>query len=309
MKKVAMTLWLLLLFIGSILFFTHRLGESEKEGDVLNDLTLDVSSHANESMSKNLVSDNIVQLENQLNTYLEDYGIADSIAIVVENFVEEETYVHNEEIDFFSASLYKVPLAMLYYDYINSGVYTYDDVFLYEEKHYIADGGIGDVYTIGDAIDLKTLLDSMIIYSDNTAAHILFESLGGWLAFKSQIAKYSYQKQEEHFYTQYDNVFSADYLSDVLSYLYANKMSYKSLLENMSSQTYNDYLGDYDSYVVAQKYGKYETVRNAMGILYKEHTQGIAYSIVILSELDAIGEEHIAYINQLCMQYFEDKSY
>lgn len=211
-----------------------------------------------------------------------------------------ETYTYNVTTNFSAASIYKIPLAMIYYELIDEKQYSLSDALLYQEHHYEAGGPIGDSYMVNSYINLQSLLEYMIIYSDNTAAHILFENLGGWIEFKKLITKYSDMAYTDDFYS-YENVFKANYLNDLLNYLYKNKTKFQALISNMQIPTGYDYLSQYVDCTISQKYGYYDTAVNSIGIVYSK----IPYSIVILTSLGENGSKHIGKINKICYDHFQ----
>lgn len=84
-------------------------------------------------------------LLDDINSYLTKNGIdSDCVAIAIYNFDSLQHYEHNATINFTSASLYKVPLAMLYYDYIKEGSMLLADTLVYGETCYEEGGPIGD---------------------------------------------------------------------------------------------------------------------------------------------------------------------
>ena len=241
-----------------------------------------------------------LHLKNIIENYLDEQGISkDGLSIYISSFDGQERYTLNEDIDFFGASLYKVPLAMIYYEYINQGLYHYEDTFLYESYHFEAGGPISEDYEPGTYFTLADLLHYMIVDSDNTAGHILFENLGGWIAFKELGSVYGIVENTDTYYS-YDNVFTASYLHDCLNYLYQHQDSFSLLIEDMENTFDHDFLNRYIDVPVAQKYGYYDPALNVMGFV--EATS--PYSIVILSEYGYDFVEHIGRINELCYKYF-----
>lgn len=237
-------------------------------------------------------------LSNMMDEYIDRYHLRDEVSIYVNDF-HDQVYVHNIDMNFFAASIYKVPLAMIYYEKIKRREVSFSDNLLYQDYHYEEGGPIGDTYIVGTYIDVATLLHDMIVYSDNTAAHILFENLGGWTDFKKEIAKYSNSKLDENFLTM-ENVLNASYMNDVMSYLYQKQNDFEDLLDDMKKSTEFDYLSTYVNVNIAQKHGCYEQAVNSVGLVF-----GIKpYSIVIFTTLGEDGVEHIGKINQICYNYF-----
>lgn len=239
-------------------------------------------------------------LELQIKIYLEENNISsDKIAIYINDLVNDEEYALNENKYFFSASIYKLPLAMIYYEKIKDGVYSLNDLFLYKNEYYEVGGPISEYYLPGDYLCLKDILYYLIMNSDNTAGHILFENLGGWLSFKELATKYG-QVQDNDTYYSYNNVMTARYLNGVLKYLYDNRNCFGELIDFLTKATPDQYLSKGIQEIVAQKYGYYDTAINAAGIVFCNHP----YSIVILTDLGENARDYLGEINAICLDYF-----
>lgn len=236
-------------------------------------------------------------LERRLHEYIKRHQLQDHISVYMSDFHTVQ-YTYHIDQDFIAGSLYKLPLAMLYYEKIYYGELSMNDMFLYESFHYEVGGMIPDLYEVGSYIDLHTLLEHMIIYSDNTAAHILFENLGGWIQFKTLCLKYTQHEVNDQFLT-YHNVFNATFMMDTLTYLYQNKEVYAQLLEDMEVSNGFTFLSLYVDERIAQKYGMYDTALHAVGIVFCEKP----YGIVVLTDLKDAGKEHIGRIHQICYEY------
>ena len=122
-------------------------------------------------------------LVNRINEYIAKNKLENNIFISVSSFKNGETYMHNVDADVFAASIYKVPLAMIYYELMNAGKLSLNDTLVYQSHHYEAGSAIGEGVRVGTKLHLETLLNYMIVYSDNTAGCMLYENLGGWVNF------------------------------------------------------------------------------------------------------------------------------
>lgn len=245
------------------------------------------------------------KVTNELTQLIDEYiiknGIDKNVAVKVQDLVSGGVYTHNEDVNFIAASIYKLPLVVAYYDLIEEGKYSLSDKIIYQENYIENYGPIEAEYKIGDSIEIEKLLHYAIIYSDNTAAHMLFENLGGWLKYKELVSKYSKQEVDKSFYT-YDNVYTAKYISDVLEYVYENSDKFDVLLNDMMEPSNFMYLSEYVNVRISQKYGMYLAARNSAGIV---HTLN-PYSIVVFTSLGDEGIEHIGRINEICYDYFKE---
>ena len=293
----------IMLFILTISLFLLQPSESHLLANVQNH-TDKINVIASTSIDDHFVEKyGQTKLEERIDTYLSENGIStDSLQYCIEDLETHTRYTHDADQNVFAASVHKLPLAMIYYEKINNGEFTLDTLFTYEASHYEIGGPIGSDYQAGDQIPLSELLHDLIIYSDNTAGHILFENLGGWISFKETITKYSNTTQEDYFYSG-ENVLNASYVSDVLAYLYTNSDQFTQLLTDLKNAKPNEYLAASVDAEIAQKYGNYDVYNNVAGIVYGQHP----YSIMIFTSLGtqstAIGD-----INAICYAYFNDEN-
>ena len=205
----------------------------------------------------------------------------------------------NEKDEFIAASIYKLPLAMLYYDKVNDGEYTLDSTFTYSGYMHEDAGVVSSNYGIGSQIPLSDLLDDLIEYSDNDAGHILYENLGGWKEYKEAMTKYT-DSISENYYTE-DNVSTANTMNDVVTYLYEHKEDYKDLIENMEKAEPGEYLDRDTQLSMPQKYGMYDSALNSVGFV----ECNTPYSIVVLTDLGNKGADVMANINRIAYEHFK----
>lgn len=239
------------------------------------------------------------ELENELNAYIEKHQLNTyDIAFRIEDMENNEVYAYNTETDFFAASVYKLPLAMLYYDMLESGEVTPDTSYYFSEFMLEDYGILCSEYLPGMYVPLEKLLETMIVYSDNSAAHILFEHLGGWLVYKNDMRKYTDVDCYE--FETYDNIICCDVMGDVLSYLYAHQDRYARLISYMEQAEPGKYLDGIIETGMPQKYGSFESTRNGAGFVNTTHD----YTIVVLSDLGAYGETVMAEINAMVYNHF-----
>lgn len=275
-------------------------------GGVLQDGEIEEVQNVTEENKITDTEDIIIEdsLSNTINNYLNEQGIDQSkISIYVHSLTSNETYTLNPDTDFFAASVYKLPLAMIYYEKAYNGQIDLSDSLQYLEKHYEAGGPIPNTYKVNSWIPISTLLQHMIVDSDNTAAHILFENLGGWLSYRELSAAYSQHELNASFYT-YDNILTARYMNDVLDYLYEHQDIFSTLINDLYNAMPNSYLNLKTPSLVAQKYGDYGTAQNASGLMLEGHP----YSIVLFTDLGSKGKEVIGEINYLCYMYFQESN-
>lgn len=241
-----------------------------------------------------------MDLAKDIETYFQENGIDhEKVAYCITDLEHNIKYSMNEKDEFIAASIYKLPLAMLYYDKVNDGEYTLDSTFTYSGYMHEDAGVVSSNYGIGSQIPLSDLLDDLIEYSDNDAGHILYENLGGWKEYKEAMTKYT-DSISENYYTE-DNVSTANTMNDVVTYLYEHKEDYKDLIENMEKAEPGEYLDRDTQLSMPQKYGMYDSALNSVGFV----ECNTPYSIVVLTDLGNKGADVMANINRIAYEHFK----
>lgn len=241
-----------------------------------------------------------MSLEKDIEAHFQENGIDhEKVAYCITDLEHNIKYSMNEKDEFIAASIYKLPLAMLYYDKVNEGEYTLDSTFTYSGYMHEDAGVISSDYCIGSQVPLSDLLNDLIIYSDNDAGHILYENLGGWKEYKEAMRKYT-DSISENYYTM-DNVTTANTMNDVVTYLYDHKEDYKGLIKNMEKAEPGEYLDRDTQLSMPQKYGMYDYALNSVGFV----ECNTSYSIVVLTSLGDKGADVMANINRIAYEHFK----
>lgn len=241
-----------------------------------------------------------MSLAKDIEAYFQENGIDhEKVAYCITDLEHNIKYSMNEKDEFIAASIYKLPLAMLYYDKVNEGEYTLDSTFTYSGYMHEDAGVISSDYGIGSQVPLSDLLNDLIIYSDNDAGHILYENLGGWKEYKEAMTKYT-DTISENYYTM-DNVSTANTMNDVVTYLYDHKEDYKGLIKNMEEAEPGEYLDRDTQLSMPQKYGMYDSALNSVGFV----ECNTSYSIVVLTSLGDKGADVMANINRIAYEHFK----
>lgn len=241
-----------------------------------------------------------MDLAKDIEAYFQENGIDhEKVAYCITDLEHNIKYSMNEKDEFIAASIYKLPLAMLYYDKVNDGEYTLDSTFTYSGYMHEDAGVVSSNYGIGSQVPLSDLLDDLIEYSDNDAGHILYENLGGWKEYKEAMTKYT-DSISENYYTE-DNVSTANTMNDVVTYLYEHKEDYKDLIENMEKAEPGEYLDRDTQLSMPQKYGMYDSALNSVGFV----ECNTPYSIVVLTDLGDKGADVMANINRIAYEHFK----
>ena len=239
-------------------------------------------------------------LEEQIGELADEYAIdpADYSYVIVD-LVTGDRYVHNQRTEFIGASMYKLPLAMLYYDAIARGEFALSQPLLYEDWMSEPGGPVEELFLPGEEIELEYLLEALIVASDNTAGHMLYWHYGGWEAMRRNGLKFTTRQAAPNYYAV-ENYLTANYMADVVVYLFQHRADYRQLLQFMAQGFGEDYLNSVMPHSTAQKTAFYDGMLSAAGLVLPEHP----YAIVVFTELDWLGNEFIGRMNQLAYEYF-----
>ena len=173
----------------------------------------------------------------------------------------EEHYINADKY-MVSASMFKVPLNMIYADKVSSGEMTMDsDIFGAPYRWY----------------QYRTIVES-----DNERSVDLMNYLGGYRAFKTAQIPYLGNDPEADLGWNYqiENFYNPRQFIHMLRSLLAEPERFPGILENMLQATPYSYLHQYERrYPIAQKYGfveqaesnrGYHTYINACGVVFTE---------------------------------------
>lgn len=242
------------------------------------------------------------ELQTKIDAYLQENEIeAEQIGIAIEGFKNEVSFEHNPDQFYTAASTYKLSLAMVYYDQIAAGERKLTDTLVYGFDYVEDDGPISWDYASGEELPLSLLLTSLIVYSDNSAANVLWDGLGGWENFKQLDAQYSSVPLGEEFYSD-ANLLTARYGHDLLNRIYHDPDKYADLIRDMKQAEPDNYLRIGVDEEIAQKYGAFDDANNILGIVYGDQP----YSIAIFTELNSWGTTVISDINKIVHDTFAE---
>ncbi|MCF0105789.1 MAG: serine hydrolase [Holdemanella sp.] len=202
--------------------------------------------------------------------------------------------------DWEAGSVYKLPLSMLWYDRIAVGSVDYYQGLYYSEACGEEDGGQIQVdFKVGDTIPLCTVLGYTLLYSDNVGGHILFESYGGWYAYKRDAANYSQHPQTDNFFSL-TNYLNAQYMCDVMRRIYQNQDLYAEVIEYLRIASPDNYLNSQIQVDMVQKVGWYTDHVNSCGLSLNGHP----YSICVFTRYNNYGLTVQGKLNEICYNFF-----
>lgn len=242
------------------------------------------------------------QLAQRVEQVLEEHGTGEGeAAINIRSLDGKIQYDLNGDEEFFAASLYKVPLAVYYYDQINAGELSIEDSLPYYAYMYEEGSVIASEYDMGTMVPLAELLEQVIVNSDNTAGHILYENIGGWTAYKEAIEYLGPQDTVSENYYSDDNITTARFMSDVMIHIASNQDQYTDLIEDMYNSQPDHYLNLNHDYKIPQKYGAYDSVVNGSGF----NPDDPVYVITVLTET-GYGESLVSDVQEAAWEFFHN---
>lgn len=257
--------------------------------------TIETSNKEVESVIVEHEDEKIKLLVQELQT---TYGLNESnFSFFYYDIQNKEYYFYNKDAYFTGASTIKMPIAMVYYDEINKGTLSIDGTLNYKEGCYEdGNGSTAARYKVGEQVPIQYLLEQSIVNSDNTANNILIEN-AGYKETKYKIARYAETELPEEFYSQ--NMTSAQYGYDVVSYLYEHQTEYEELIGLLKRSSGGQYLKKYiKEYDVAHKYGSYNGYVHDYGIVFSE----MPYLIGVYTKGVTNADEVIAKISEKVLE-------
>ena len=117
------------------------------------------------------------QLASDLNALAEDAGAEIGVSLVQLTSSGPAAWSLNGDQEFTAASTYKLPILMWEAQQVASGAVSPSDVLCYQDSDY--EDGWFDDYADGSCFTRQELAERVGTYSDNTAAHILADEIGG----------------------------------------------------------------------------------------------------------------------------------
>ena len=198
-----------------------------------------------------------------------------------------ETWYYNEDAWYYSASLYKVPLMMLYAEMEHNGELTQDSKIR--------------------GLTLSYAEEAILVYSNNDYAHVMMDNLGGDRTCREMYQQYSTMQPEDYVSNYYDySDFTVRVMTDVLKTLYYENERFPNIVESLKQAQPGHYfkLGDSMGYEIAQKYGSY---KEATGNDYN-HASGIVYSpnpflITVMTKNTGMIENLVYNFEQKLLEY------
>ena len=192
-----------------------------------------------------------------------------------------------------AASTVKVQMNMVLFDMVKEGKIDINEALQYTQADYEGGTGILQGKDKSKPIQLLTLSDYSIIYSDNIATNMIIRRIG------RVEMKRRFGVKLGHSVPQDQNVVTPNEGLAFLKMLYENKSNnqyYSRLIGIMKTTVYHDRLDKYvPKNIVAHKIGNYESYVNDVGIVYAPKP----YIIAVYTNNLTNANEVIANINKI----------
>ena len=190
------------------------------------------------------------ELDELLKPMLEHYGATEkNFGLIFTYTGTGETYMINPDAAMYGASLYKLPLCMLYAEKVGLGEMDYNTLVQYQP--------------------LSLLMEQTLVYSKNdTAASLYFSTNAPYDEYL--LNSYTDLTPEELPEWFKDFYFSPRFIHQTLMTLYNDPDRFPGIIDYMKQASPNYFFrknleGQYE---VAQKYGEFEGVLHTAGIIY-----------------------------------------
>lgn len=267
--------------------------------------SLAVTAHA-ETTTKIKIDDSRFEgktWEEVVAQYMDEHDLSEeNIALGYRNLVTGEEHYLNADQYNVAASLYKVPLNMVFTERISKGEMTFDDKVK------------GVVYS--------KLMQGSIVESNNEFSDYLRAELGGYPDYRRYFCAYMGEDADTvdaKFYE--NNFFTARQIITCLNTLYqGGEDRFPRVIEYMKDAEPNNYFNAFDQdYVIAHKYGYLETGNtlqiNDSGIVYTDDpiaivmfTNGIKRPYTCLSNYATLMAEYTQYHTAIRIEQEEQKA-
>lgn len=223
------------------------------------------------------------ELDELIEGYLDEHKRNKSNVAVAYTYLETgETYAYNTELWCYPASIFKLPEMMLITNDVATGKLAPDDRVC--------------------GCPLPTALETILVYSQTELAITLFDYLGGQGEYRRlsvELAGWDETQMPKGWEKSPDvNVLL---INAWLQKLYDDPDSYPGVIEAMLRAQPGQYLRHNldERYEIAQKYGAYEEVHHACGIIYMPHP----VLVTVMTRWAGGGEELIGEIAELLADY------
>lgn len=255
---------------------------------------------------------NFTDLRARLNEYIKNQS--HPIGIFFEYLPTGTSIGINQNGQFITASLLKIPIAMAAYKQISNGKIERNQLLTIKENHIDPFFGEGHKRKIGSQISMEEALHDMIVLSDNTAKNAILEQLSfGSLIDIADSLDIPLSKDN-----LFDTITPKNYSSILRSLYFAAYLSYEDsekLLKLLTETPFKDKLsaGVPDNIPIAHKIGVFEidgkedqNVFSDCGIVYIPNR---AYILCVMTASDEkSAQQSMSAISKMIYDYIINKT-
>lgn len=222
-------------------------------------------------------------LSSLFNSYVQEKRLnSNNISVAYYNTVSGEEFLWNSDDYYVSASIYKLPLNMYYYEQEAAGLISSSKKFA--------------------GYPLSTCHKLSLQYSENKTSQAMRSALGTVKQYKTLMAKYGGVPEDSLPDTYYSTTkYSSGFILNTLKYLYDNQDFFSEAIQYLKDahprQWFERYLPDSEC-TVAQKYGWIQSDKayaHTAGIIYADEpfllvvfTKGLPYSERVIGDVARI---------------------
>jgi beta-lactamase class A len=284
------------------LFFTYF--------NLINRSTVDLySSVSSKYQLSHELFPNIRQISNYKHTEFQQlakvvYEKPGTYGVYVKDLKTSQVYAINEEYNFFSASLFKVPIAVAMLKEMESGNIKLDQEVVYTENDFTDGSGVLNQNEFDTVLTMNEVFTQLLFSSDNVAQNILTRSISG-----SSIAEAFDMSGDKRFYSEntVSPLVMGTYFEKITHYDYLQPNSINFLISNMTKTSFDDRISIHlkPTLSFAHKIGNWPLTGtwHDCGIVYDRNGNNII--VCLMSEnttyedfLD-IGRELAEFINKI----------
>ncbi len=229
------------------------------------------------------------EIQDRFDSYIADNGLnADLISVGYRYLETGETWYHNKDRWYYSASLYKVPLMMILAEKESAGELDSESL-IYNWK-------------------LADIEEEVLVYSNNDIAYSMLLYVGEPNETRKMFQRYSSLTEDDYPWTFYgSSFFSVPFMTDVMTTLYQEPERFPRIAELLTLAQPNHYFRrnlEERGPEIAQKYGSYHDQEendwnHAAGIFYTAHP----FVLTVMTRYGGISEIILGDLAELFYEY------
>ncbi len=229
-KTYVLVLLVVVLFCGLFLLSKNLL---KKENQVIQSEPT-IPTITQDAPITTLDMNNLTSQLNQLvlDSFSEQERQSISFSLYIPSF--DYAFDDNDTLEFFNASIIKVPLNMYIYELAANDPSILTKEIQYLLHHYEDGTGVMQNVELGTFFDVQTLLNYSIVYSDNIATNMLFDAFIDNIFICDELVPYYGEANYQDWVSTSKNKMQA------LRYLYAHQQVFSTLIDDMTSTIFKN---------------------------------------------------------------------